>query len=387
MYQPGWRHLQNLAGYLEPWPDKQTWQGHSTENTIELHSVSHPTFFSSEKKSSNRLLHTDKFCAALPQCFPSFWIVRCGPDAAVSISFGQVDVLMQMGSESPVIRHTWRIHMTNAYPYIYIHPLITTVQLFIDHFPKCAIMQSYQCSDKVPSLKPTPKPKGKRLGASWLAASWVALPQPTPCWRAEAMHHGPDSQLSFALTVRGLAKSHFGQLFDPTLHATIPSSQHLFAVVQSHNPPHSPFGPSSKWLAIHPVATIAVVPKGQLHRGLCSLSGRLGKLHHRSRRLRYVSAYAMHMLLILLNIYIRCLSKISFVQLQIMYLFNSVYMFTSHISAFCWGLHLGVQPGPMCTPVPTGVGRYRCNSVSTTPGSSTLATTGSLDEDKRRANS
>jgi hypothetical protein len=137
MYQPGWRHVQNLAGYLEPWPNKQTWQGHSTENTIELHSVT-PHHFSSEKKSSNRLLHTDKFCAALPQCFPSFWIVRCGPDAAVSISCGQVDVLMQMGSESPVIRHTWRIHVTNAYPY---HPLITTVQLFIDHFPKCAIMR------------------------------------------------------------------------------------------------------------------------------------------------------------------------------------------------------------------------------------------------------
>jgi hypothetical protein len=162
---------------------------------------------------------------------------------------------------------------------------------------------SYQCSDKVLPLSLRLHRQENGLGASWLAASWVALPQPTPCWRAEAMHHGPDSPLSFALTARGLAKSHFGQLFDPTLHATIPSSQHLFAVVQPHNPPHSPFGPSSKWLAIHPVATIAVVPKGQLHRGLCSLSGRLGKLHHRSRRLRYASAYAMHMLLILLNIY------------------------------------------------------------------------------------
>ena len=103
------------------------------------------------------------------------------------------------------------------------------------------------------------------------------------------MHHGPDSPLSFALRLEVWQN---GTLLNLLTRPSI--SLHLFAVVQPHNPSSHHCIASSKLLAIHPVATIAAVPKGQLHRGFCSLSGRLGKLHHRSRRLR---SYAYDMLM------------------------------------------------------------------------------------------
>lgn len=170
------------------------------------------------------------------------------------------------------------------------------------------------------------------------------------------MHHGPDSQLSFALTVRGLAK-HFGQLFDPTLHATIPSSQHLFAVVQPHKPPPFPFWPFIQVTCHPPSSHHCCRPQGPVAPRSLLLVWETWQTSSPQPAPEvcfclcnaYVSDLTKHL---------PCLSKISFVQLQIMYLFNSVYIFTSHISAFCWGSIWGFNQDP-CPPRP-----HRCWKIS-----------------------